>query len=66
METDFVCRMENMAILYHSVIGHKMVQREWASGRKHTKKEVSTFKSIERECESVFMEAASFPGAAEA
>jgi hypothetical protein len=66
METDFGCRIENMAILYHSVVGHRMVQNEWASGKKHTKKEISMFKTVEKECEAVFMEAASFPGAGEA
>jgi hypothetical protein len=65
METDFASRMENMAILYHSIIGHKMVQNEWASGRKHTKKEAQTFKNIQAECEEIFSEAATFPGVAE-
>ena len=43
METDFACRMENMAILYHSLIGYKMVQNEWSSGRKISDKERQTF-----------------------
>lgn len=66
METDFACRMENMAILYHSIIGMKMIQNEWASGRKHTGKEIQTFKNIEKECEEVFSQAVTFPGVAEA
>jgi hypothetical protein len=65
METDFASRMENMAILYHSIIGHKMVQNEWNSGRKHTGKEIRTFKNIERECEEIFSQAVTFPGVAE-
>jgi hypothetical protein len=65
METDFTCRMENMAILYHSLIGYKMVQREWESGRKMTGKERQTFKNIQQECEEIFNEASTFPGVAE-
>lgn len=65
METDFVCRMENMAILYHSIIGYKMVQNEWESGRKMTGKERLTFKNIQRECEEVFNDAYNFPDVAE-
>lgn len=65
METDFTCRMENMAILYHSIIGHKMVQNEWDSGRKMTQKERQTFKNIQQECEEVFNDAYNFPGVAE-
>lgn len=66
MHTDFACRMENMTILYNSVIGYKMVQREWNSGRKHTGKEVQTFRNIEKECEEVFSVASEYPDAAEA
>lgn len=65
METDFTCRMENMAILYHSIIGHKMVQNEWESGRKMTQKERQTFKNIQQECEEIFHQASNFPGVAE-
>jgi hypothetical protein len=65
MQTDFASRMENMAILYNSVIGYKMVQREWNSGRTHTGKEVQNFKSIEMECEEVFSVASEYPDVAE-
>ena len=66
METDFGSRLENMAILYHSIIGHKMVQNEWASGRAHTGKEIQTYRTIEQECEEIFSVAYDFPGVGEA
>jgi hypothetical protein len=65
MESEFGCRIENMVMLYHTIIGYKMVQNEWQSGRKMTKKEVQTFKAIQKECEEIFNDAPNFPGAGE-
>ena len=62
MNPGFFSNIENMAILYHSVIGVSMAQGDLqfvelsTSEREHRK-------GVIMECEEVFSQASSFPGA---
>lgn len=65
METDFVCRMENMAILYHSIVGERLAINDLEAGNL-TPKEVRHRGDVILECRDVFAQAFNFPGVGEA
>ena len=65
METDFGCRMENMAILYHSLVGEMLAVNDLEAGNL-TPKEIRHRGDVILECRDVFAQAANFPGVGEA
>lgn len=62
--TDFACRMENMAILYHSLVGETMAMNDLVTGKIHPS-DAEKYGNIVRECREVFQQASDFPGVAE-
>lgn len=65
METDFGCRMENMAMLYHSVVGERLAINDLEAGNL-TPKEIRHRGDVILECRDVFAQAPNFPGVGEA
>lgn len=62
METQFGCNIENMVMLYHSIIGESMALNDLNSGYL-SNSEVNHRRDVIFECQEVFREAAAFPGA---
>lgn len=63
MESEFLCNIENMAILYHSLVGETMAMNDLVMGRIHPN-DAEKYGNIVRECREVFQQASDFPGAA--
>ena len=61
MESDFSCNIENMVILYHSIIGESMAQSDLKSGDL-SGSEIAHRTEVISECEAVFRLAHTFPG----
>lgn len=61
MEMDFRSNIENMVMLYHSIIGESMALNDLESG-KLSKSEVAHRSEVISECREVFREASLFPG----
>ena len=65
METEVGCRMENMAMLYHSIVGEILAMNDLDAGNL-TPKEVRHRGGVILECRDVFAQAQNFPGVGEA
>jgi hypothetical protein len=61
METAFGCNIENMVILYHSIIGESMALNDLKAGGL-SKSEIAHRSEVILECREVFNQAATFPG----
>ena len=61
MDTQFGCNIENMVMLYHSIIGESMALNDLEAGGL-SKSEIAHRSEVILECREVFREAASFPG----
>lgn len=61
MNPCFFSNIENMVVLYHSVIGESMAQNDLNLG-KLSRSEKEHRKGVILECEEVFSQASSFPG----
>lgn len=64
METEFGARIENMAMLYHSIVGEMLAVNDLDAGNL-SPKEVRHRGDVILECRDVFAQAYSFPGVAE-
>jgi len=64
MQTDFACRIENMAMLYHSIVGERLAINDLEAGNLSAK-EVRHRGDVILECRDVFAQASTFPGVAE-
>lgn len=62
MNPGFFSNIENVVVLYHSVIGASMAQNDLNLGELSSS-EKEHRKGIILECEEVFSQASSFPGA---
>lgn len=65
METEFGARIENMAMLYHSIVGEMLAVNDLDAGNL-SPKEVRHRGDVILECRDVFAQAYSFPGVGEA
>jgi hypothetical protein len=65
METAFGASMENMAMLYHSIVGERLAINDLEAGNL-TPKEVRHRGDVILECRDVFAQAFNFPGVGEA
>jgi len=61
METQFGCNIENMVMLYHSIIGESMALNDLEAGGL-AKSEIAHRSEVILECWEVFREASLFPG----
>jgi len=64
MESEFGCNIENMVMLYHSLIGESMALNDLKKGGIHPN-DIEKYGNILKECQEVFKQASDFLGVAE-